>query len=111
MASDNERLGALVQRYQENSTRLAGLRASVDQKAQMLGRLAGALQRHGGPDVTATEDAVTYERSRHDGGGQEVVGASLLTELLDDLLALESAQREHDQLSDHVRQAGLTVIR
>ncbi len=110
MSSDNERLGALVQRYQANSTRLAGLRSSIDQKAEILRQLAGALQRHYGPPATAPEGCIAYERSKVDGGGSATAELSLLHDLHDELQMLEAAQREKAELTEYIRQAGLTAI-
>ena len=111
MGSDEERLGALIKRYRDNAVRVAGLRNSIDEKAQRLQRLSEAFQRrYAGQHVRTESEALVYRKSDREGGEDEAVALTTLNALYDDLAALEIAGTEQEHLKDCLRQANLEDI-
>ena len=111
MVTDNERIGALVKRYRDNSLRVGGLQSSIEEKAQLLYELAGAFQRrYPGKHVEFAEDALQFTRSDRDGGATETVPLTLLADIHAEMAALDSAIAERERTIEHLKQADLGYI-
>ena len=96
----DEALGKLARRYASSQQRVAGLRATIDEKSNSMTQLVRALQRSW-LEVVSSGEVYSLE------GGSQSIPHDFLSSLPELLEVLKVALEEKGQLEDCLRQAGL----
>ena len=98
--NQNESVGKLAIRYNENQLHVANLRSTIGEMASDLSRLARALQQ---PGLEVISEGEAYALD----GASRSIAHSFLSDLPKHLNELKDAVLEQGQLEDCLRQAGL----